>query len=49
MGNSGNQEFLPLLENLTRDEDPSIAEHARWSADKLRSGNRELRTDSQPG
>lgn len=37
MGNSGNRDFLPLLEDLTNDEDPAIAEHARWSAGKLRT------------
>ena len=42
MGNSGDQYFLPLLDHLTKDEDPIIAEHAGWSANKLR-------TDSQPG
>ncbi len=48
MGNSGDHEFLPILDQLAHDEDPTIAEHARWSADKLRTENREPRTGSQP-
>ncbi|MBV9608456.1 MAG: tRNA epoxyqueuosine(34) reductase QueG, partial [Acidobacteria bacterium] len=35
IGNSGDQEFLPLLEQLAEDEDPVIAEHAQWAARKL--------------
>ena len=35
MGNSGSRDFLPLLDELANDEDPTIAEHARWSARKL--------------
>lgn len=37
MGNSGNKEFLPVLEKLAHDEDPVIAEHARWALEKLKS------------
>ncbi len=48
MGNSGNQQFLPLLSELSRDEDDVVAEHARWAADKLRTENQELRPDSSP-
>ena len=36
MGNSGEKRFLPLLEKLASGEDPMLAEHARWAADKLR-------------
>ncbi len=36
MGNSGEERFLPLLEKLASGEDPTLAEHARWAADKLR-------------
>jgi epoxyqueuosine reductase len=36
MGNSGDQGFLPVLERLAGDEDPVVAEMARWSQDKLR-------------
>ncbi|MBV8052781.1 MAG: tRNA epoxyqueuosine(34) reductase QueG [Acidobacteriaceae bacterium] len=36
MGNSGDRNFLPVLEKLAADEDPVIAEHARWAANKLR-------------
>jgi epoxyqueuosine reductase len=35
MGNSGNQDFVPVLEKLASDEDPIVAEMARWSRDKL--------------
>ena len=36
MGNSENVEFLKVLEKLTDDEDPVVAEHARWAAAKLK-------------
>jgi epoxyqueuosine reductase len=35
MGNSGNQRFVPTLEKLATDEDPVVAEHAKWAAKKL--------------
>ena len=35
MGNSGYERFLPLLEELTNDEDPVVAEHARWALNHL--------------
>ncbi|MGH9500285.1 MAG: tRNA epoxyqueuosine(34) reductase QueG [Terriglobales bacterium] len=35
MGNSGNRRFIPTLEKLAADEDPAVAEHARWAARKL--------------
>jgi epoxyqueuosine reductase len=31
MGNSGNRNFLPLLETLASDEDPIVAASARWA------------------
>jgi epoxyqueuosine reductase len=31
MGNSGRLEFVPGLRELARDEDPAVAEHARWA------------------
>ena len=39
MGNSGNPEFLPLLDRLAqdRDEDESVSGAARWAANELRS------------
>jgi epoxyqueuosine reductase len=37
MGNSGNREFLPLLEKMTSDEDETVAEHARWAKTRLES------------
>jgi HEAT repeat protein len=38
MGNSGEQKFLPLLEELTADNDEVISEAAAWALEKLRSG-----------
>jgi epoxyqueuosine reductase len=35
MGNSGNPRFKPVLAHLTDDEDPIVAEHARWAQQKL--------------
>jgi epoxyqueuosine reductase len=35
MGNSGNQEFLPLLEKMASDEDESVAESALWAKQRL--------------
>jgi len=35
MGNSGDRRFLPLLEKLGQDDDPVVAEHARWAAKHL--------------
>jgi epoxyqueuosine reductase len=36
MGNSGDRDFVPVLEKLAADEDPVVAEAARWSREKLR-------------
>ena len=35
MGNSGNREFLPVLEPMAADDDESVAESARWATDRL--------------
>ena len=35
MGNSGQRRFVPQLEKLTADEDPVVAESARWALRKL--------------
>jgi epoxyqueuosine reductase len=35
MGNSGNRRFVPALEKLAADEDPVVADHAKWAARKL--------------
>jgi epoxyqueuosine reductase len=37
MGNSGNPEFLPVLEEMSASPDETVAEHARWAMEKLRS------------
>jgi len=36
MGNSGDDRFLAVLEELSRDEDATVAEHARWALQRLR-------------
>jgi epoxyqueuosine reductase len=36
MGNSGDARFLPLLHELAGDEDPVVAEHARWALQQLK-------------
>jgi epoxyqueuosine reductase len=35
MGNSGNREFLPQLDQMASDEDESVSESARWAKAKL--------------
>ena len=35
MGNSGNKEFLPLLDQLAADEDQTVAESAQWARARL--------------
>ncbi len=35
MGNSGDARFLPLLQQLSQDEDAMVAEHARWGLAQL--------------
>jgi epoxyqueuosine reductase len=37
MGNSGNREFLLLLEKMTADEDQAVAESALWAKARLKS------------
>jgi epoxyqueuosine reductase len=39
MGNSGNPNFIPMLESLRCDGDPVVAESAEWAIDQLRSTN----------
>ncbi|HLI64140.1 MAG TPA: tRNA epoxyqueuosine(34) reductase QueG [Terriglobales bacterium] len=36
MANSGDERFLPILEQLSQDEDPLVAEHARWGLRRLK-------------
>ena len=38
-GNSGRGELVPVLERLTEDEDPVVAEAARWALGKLASAS----------
>jgi epoxyqueuosine reductase len=40
MGNSGNQEFLPLLDELAADADESVSESARWARARLVASNK---------
>jgi epoxyqueuosine reductase len=35
IGNSANREFLPLLDELSNDEDVAVAESARWAKQRL--------------
>ena len=35
MGNSGNRDFLPLLDGLAADDDEGVAESARWARSRL--------------
>lgn len=35
IGNSGNKEFLPLLDRLSGDEDPTVRESAQWAKTNL--------------
>ncbi len=37
MGNSGNKDFIPLLEHMIADPDPVISTHAQWALNKLKS------------
>ena len=39
MGNSGNRKYLPLLERLTLDDDPIVADHASWAKTKIEAGS----------
>ena len=39
LGNSGNVEFLPVLERLTLDDDANVAESATWAATRIMSLN----------
>ena len=39
MANSGDERFLPLLQQLCCDEDAMVAEHARWGAKHLLSSD----------
>ena len=43
MGNSGERRFVPTLEQFLSDEDPVIAEAARWAIEKLRTSQRNSR------
>ena len=37
MGNSGDERFLPMLEELSRHPDANVAEHASWALQRIRS------------
>ena len=36
MGNSRNLDFIPILQKLAQDDDPVIAEQARWARERLK-------------
>ena len=44
MGNSGDRKFLPILERLSTDADPVLAETAKWARAKIQDSQEE-RTD----
>ncbi len=37
MGNSGNVEFLPILEKMAQDEDPVVVDSAQWAIERVRN------------
>jgi epoxyqueuosine reductase len=39
MGNSGDERFVPVLEELSGDQDEVVAEHARWALRRLRKAD----------
>jgi epoxyqueuosine reductase len=39
MGNSGNTDFLPVLDDLVADEDELVAESAQWARTRLRNSH----------
>jgi len=39
MGNSGDRRFSQVLEKLSNDEDPVVADHARWAREKIGRNN----------
>jgi epoxyqueuosine reductase len=41
MGNSGNREFIPLLQTLLEDDEELVRQHATWALDRLREGDAE--------
>jgi epoxyqueuosine reductase len=45
IGNSGDQRFLPVLEELSRDEDAMVAEHARWALQRLQRHEKPSRSE----
>jgi epoxyqueuosine reductase len=36
MGNSGDERFVPWLEQAAQHSDPVVREHAAWALDRLR-------------
>jgi epoxyqueuosine reductase len=44
MGNSGDAKFLNTLQELSTDEDPVVADAARWAAAKLRAKDETIRS-----
>src|SRR5579864_5351946 len=39
MGNSGDRDFLPLLNQMAADDDESVAESAQWASTRLRTSH----------
>jgi epoxyqueuosine reductase len=41
IGNSGDESLLPSAERLEQDEDPGVASHGRWAAQRIRAGKKD--------
>ena len=38
IGNTGNEDDLPLIEQAMQDDDPLVREHAKWAKGRLERG-----------
>ena len=47
IANSGDKRFIPLVQRLCGDEDPIVAEHARWALQQIASDARQTQPTSQ--
>jgi epoxyqueuosine reductase len=45
LGNSGDMQHLPVLQNALNDEEPMIREHAAWAIEKINKGVGATRPD----
>jgi len=49
IGNSGNAQFVPLIEKLTEDDDPVVAESAQWARGRLIGAQKQNPETGSPG